>query len=96
MAPKDIRGSAQSLLTLVTLGIGNWLGTLFSGRLKDYYTTPIADPKLLGHMIPGPVNWPMVFLVPGVLTLVCGIAFWLTFQEPKAVEEFPDEAPARG
>ena len=96
VAPKDIRGSAQSLLTLVTLGIGNWLGTLFSGRLKDYYTTPIADPKLLGHMIPGPVNWPMVFLVPGVLTLVCGIAFWLTFQEPKAVEEFPDEAPARG
>jgi len=31
ISPKDIRGSAQSLLTLVTLGLGNFLGTLFTG-----------------------------------------------------------------
>jgi hypothetical protein len=83
VAPRDIRASAQSLLTLVTLGVGNWLGTLFSGWLKDHYTTFVPDPANPTRMIPGDVNWPMVFLVPGVLTVVCGIAFWLTFIEPK-------------
>jgi nucleoside transporter len=80
VSPKDIRASAQSLLTLVTLGFGNYLGTLFCGRLKDHYTTFVLDRT--GQQIPGPVNWPMVFMVPGVLTFLCAIAFWLTFREP--------------
>lgn len=74
VAPKDIRGSAQSLMTLITLGVGNYLGTLFSGWLKDHYTTTTGAVSV--------VNWPMVFLVPGVLTTLCGVAFWLTFVEP--------------
>jgi nucleoside transporter len=82
VAPKDIRGSAQSLMTLVTLGVGNYLGTYFSGHLKDHYTTFIPDPNHVGQMIPGPVNWPMVFMVPAILTTVCGIAFGFTFIEP--------------
>lgn len=86
VAPKDIRGSAQSLMTLVTLGVGNYLGTYFSGHLKDYYTTFIPDPAHAGQMIPGPVNWPMVFMVPAILTTVCGIAFWFTFIEPPSLD----------
>ena len=82
VAPKDIRGSAQSLMTLVTLGIGNYLGTYFSGHLKDFYTTFVPDPSHAGQMIPGPVNWPMVFMVPAILTTLCGLAFWFTFKEP--------------
>ncbi len=89
VAPKDIRASAQGLLTLVTLGFGNWLGTIFCGRLKDYYTTFVPDPKNPGATIPGEVNWAMVFMVPGVLTVLCAIAFWLTFREPRT-----DTAPA--
>lgn len=84
VAPKDIRASAQSLLTLLTLGIGNWLGTLFSGRLKDHYTTFVPDPANAGKMIPGEVNWPMIFMVPAVLTTLCAIAFWFTFREPRS------------
>ena len=81
VAPKDIRASAQSLFTLVTLGVGNWLGTWFSGWIKDHYTTMVPDAT--GKLMPGPVNWPMVFLIPAILTIACAIAFWLTFREPE-------------
>jgi nucleoside transporter len=87
VAPKDIRASAQSLLTLVTLGFGNWLGTLFSGWLKDHYTTFVPDPQNVGQMIPGPVNWPMIFMVPAIITLLCAVAYALTFREPKGATE---------
>jgi nucleoside transporter len=84
VAPKDIRASAQSLLTLITLGIGNWFGTYFCGKLKDYYTKFVPDPNNPGVLIPDPasVNWPMIFLVPAIITILCGIAFWFTFKEP--------------
>jgi nucleoside transporter len=82
VAPKDIRASAQSLLTLITLGFGNLAGTRFCGWLKDHYTTFVPDPNTPGRMIPGTTDWAMVFLWPGVLTVLCAIAFWLTFREP--------------
>lgn len=82
VAPKDIRASAQSLLTLITLGFGNLLGTWFSGWLKDYYTTFGPDPANPARMIPQATDWSMVFIWPGVLTVLCAIAFWLTFKEP--------------
>ena len=81
VSPRDIRGSAQSLMTLVTLGAGNYLGTLFSGWLKDHYTTKVPDPQHIGTMM-NVTNWPMVFMVPAIMTTVCGIAFWFTFIEP--------------
>lgn len=74
VAPKDIRGSAQSLFTLVTLGVGNWLGSVLSGKLQDGFTQN------------GVVNWQLVFIVPATLTLVSAIAFALTFKEPPAEE----------
>ena len=81
VAPRDIRGSAQSLMTLLTLGVGNYLGTLFSGWLKDHYTTNTPDPVHIGQTI-STVYWPSVFMVPALLTLLCGVAFWFTFKEP--------------
>ena len=86
VSPRDIRGSAQSLFTLVTLGVGNWLGTLFSGWLKDHYTSPTSA-----------VNWPMFFIIPAALTTACGIAYLLTFREPTAHsygEDVPSAASA--
>lgn len=74
VAPKDIRASAQSLLTLVTLGVGNLLGTLFSGAIQQHFTEN------------GKTNWAPVFLLPAVLTLICAVAYWLTFKEPKETE----------
>ncbi len=72
VATKDIRASAQSLLTLATLGIGTWLGTQFTG-----YIMKVFDPKI------DPLNWTKVFLVPCALTVVCAIAFLLFFKDPE-------------
>jgi nucleoside transporter len=69
VATKDIRASAQSLLTLVTLGVGTWLGMQFTGYiLGSAYEV---------H------NWTRVFLVPCALTVACAIAFLLFFKDPE-------------
>jgi nucleoside transporter len=81
VAPKDIRASAQSLLTLVTLGFGNLVGTKFCGWMMDFYTRRMPDPTVPGKEI-AETNWAMVFLWPGLLTLFCAIAYWFTFKEP--------------
>lgn len=73
VAPKHIRASAQSLLTLVTLGIGNWLGTQFTA-----YIMKIFDPAS------NVLAWTKVFLVPCALTVLCAIAFLLFFKDDKA------------
>jgi len=80
VAPPDIRGSAQSLLTFVTLGLGNWLGTAFTGFILD--TLKTSD---------GAQQWSYVFLVPCALTVACAVAFLLLFHpaESDATSEQP-------
>lgn len=85
VAPKDIRGSAQSLYTLATLGVGNWLGSILSGQLQQGFTKQVAGKDV--------VDWPMVFIVPATLTLLSAIAFALTFKEPPASEEGQTRSP---
>jgi len=74
VAPRDIRHSAQSLITIVTYGFGNLLGSLFAGWVRDHFTT-----------IEGVTNWTYVFLVPCVLTILCAFAFLLFFK-PKQIQ----------
>ena len=71
IAPADIRASAQSLIAVVILGIGNFVGAIFSGWIKDLFTRNDAT------------NWRSVFWVPTVLTLVCAVAFVFLFRERK-------------
>jgi len=68
VAPRDIRHSAQSLIMLVTYGIGSWLGSHFSGWVHEYFTPE------------GVTNWTGVFLVPCALTVLCAFAFLLFFK----------------
>ena len=75
VASKDIRASAQSLLTLVTLGLGNWLGTQFTGAVKNYF-----KPQ------DNPANWTYFFLVPCSLTILCTISFLVLFKDPEQKE----------
>ena len=77
VAPPDIRASAQSLIAIVALGFGRFLGSLFAGWIKDVFTTDVGT------------NWTNVFLVPCVLTIICAVAFLLFFREGKAT---PDTA----
>jgi len=69
VAPNDIRNSAQSLITVVVLGIGNYIGSLFAGWVQTHFT------------VEGVTNWTGVFLVPVALTVFCAVAFMLFFKE---------------
>ncbi|HPN34537.1 MAG TPA: MFS transporter [bacterium] len=73
IAPSDIRNSAQSFITLVTYGLGNYVGSLFAGWIKSMFTTP-----------EGVTNWTNVFLVPCALTILCAVAFMALFKTDAA------------
>ena len=78
VAPPDIRASAQSLIAIIALGMGRFLGSLFAGGIRDLFTTDAGT------------NWTNVFLVPCALTLLCAVAFLLFFREES--EPAPVEA----
>jgi nucleoside transporter len=71
VAPADIRASAQSLIAIVALGFGRFLGSLFAGWIKTVFTTGTET------------NWTGVFLVPCALTVVAALAFLLFFREER-------------
>jgi nucleoside transporter len=71
VAPRDIRHSAQSLIMLVTYGIGSYLGSLFAGWIRDFFTSG------------GMTNWTGVFIVPCFLTVFCAAAFLLFVREDR-------------
>jgi nucleoside transporter len=73
VAPTDIRASAQSLIAIVALGLGRFLGSLFAGWIKTVFTTGTET------------NWTGVFLVPCALTVICAIAFLIFFREERPV-----------
>jgi len=75
VAPSDIRASAQSLITLATIGLGNYLGSLFAGWIQAVFTGPAGT------------NWRGVFAVPAVLTILCALIFFLFFRTEKNKEE---------
>ncbi len=65
---EDIRSSAQALLIMVTIGLGFFLGTQFTGIVMDRFNKE------------GTFQWRTIFLVPCVLTLICAVAFLLFFK----------------
>ncbi len=71
VAPNDVRASAQSLIAIIALGLGRFLGSLFAGWIKDIFT--VGDVT----------NWRAVFLVPCTLTILCALAFVLFFREQR-------------
>ncbi len=68
VAPPDIRASAQALISVVTLGLGNFIGTQITGTVMDIFR---KDNKF---------RWRPIFLIPCVLTIVCAVAFVLFFK----------------
>jgi len=76
VAPQDIRASAQSLLALITLGVGSFLGMQFAGFIMKVFTSRVGETVV--------TNWRGVFIVPVVLTIACAIAFLIWFRPEKA------------
>ncbi len=66
-APQAIRASAQGFLTLVTLGIGGFIGTWLAGLTADAFAND------------GVVDWKSFWLVPAAAAVVVMIGFALTF-----------------
>ncbi|MGH7503439.1 MAG: MFS transporter, partial [Longimicrobiales bacterium] len=66
VAPPDIRSSAQALINVAVLGLGALIGALFAGELMQRAT------------VAGTTNYFIVFLVPGIITLLCALAFAAT------------------
>lgn len=84
IAHKDIRASAQSLVALIVLGAGTYVGSLFAGWIGSAFTNPVTKVE----------NWTGVFLVPCALTIVCAIVFPFLFRDTPAVaKEAVDEEP---
>ncbi|NNM03994.1 MAG: MFS transporter [Gemmatimonadetes bacterium] len=77
VAPPDIRASAQSMIAIVALGLGRFLGSLFAGKVQEIFTTDMGT------------NWTGVFLVPCALTMLCAVAFLLFFREEPRSGETP-------
>lgn len=71
VSPPDIRASAQSMIAIVTLGLGNFLGSLFVGWIQTMFTGPEGT------------DWRSVFIIPTILTIFCAAAFILLFKERK-------------
>lgn len=69
VAPPDIRASAQGLIFVVTLGLGNFIGTQFTGVILDYFKTK-----------EGKFRWRPIFLIPCLLTIACAVAFIIFFR----------------
>jgi len=73
--PKDIRASAQSLWAVFVLGFGAIVGGFFAGAIKDYFTQGTGETAV--------TNWPAVFSVPLVITIVCAVGLLIFFREPE-------------
>lgn len=68
-APPAIRASAQGFLTLVTLGVGGFVGTWIAGVTADYFKT--------GEQ----VNWHRFWLVPAAAAAVVLVLFAFSFYD---------------
>jgi nucleoside transporter len=71
---KSRRARAQSFLAMVTLGIGQIIGSNLAGAIYDHYVQPAG-----GH------DWKMIWLVPAALSAVVLVIFLITFKRPKIV-----------
>ncbi len=72
-APSSVRASAQGLITLVTYGLGMYIGSIISGRVVDYFT--VAQVK----------EWTNIWLFPAVLAGVVLFIFTIAFREKATI-----------
>lgn len=76
-ATGEMRASAQALLTFFTLGLGNFLGTLFTGWCLGVFRNGET----------GAMAWSQFFLVPAGICIAVGVVFLLFFKDDISPEE---------
>ncbi len=70
-APKEIRASAQALFSLLTYGVGMWLGSILSGYMNQAFTV---------NSLVNQVDWYRFWLVPAYGVIAGVIIFGLLFR----------------
>lgn len=75
-AGDKIKSQAQGLISLATYGVGMFIGSIISGKVKDMYST--TDPVI--------TNWTNVWLVPAGIAFVVLLLFILFFREDKSID----------
>jgi nucleoside transporter len=75
VAPKEIRGSAQGFLVLVTLGAGMFIGAHIAGQIKA------------GNTIEDVADWKTIWMWPALMAAVVLVIFGLLFRDPPGAEE---------
>lgn len=80
-APKEIQAQAQGLISLITFGLGWFVGSLLAGRVIDAYAIKEivkGVEKAVSH------DWQAIWLTPIILAVVI-TAFFVIFFNDKAV-----------
>jgi MFS family permease len=68
VAPKDVLASMQALIFMAQTGVGMFLGTQFAGIIMDKCR------------VEGRFQWRQLWMVPGVIMLVCVLALIVLFK----------------
>jgi nucleoside transporter len=76
-AGDKIKSQAQGLITLATYGIGMFIGSIISGKVKDTYTAP-------NEMGVDVTNWLSVWLVPSGIAAAALVFLLLLFNDKKS------------
>jgi nucleoside transporter len=71
-APPQLRGAAQGFIAFVTLGVGAFIGSILSGRVRAHFETAPDS---------GIYHWDQFWRVPAVLALIVLILFAVFFRE---------------
>lgn len=72
-AGKFIKSSAQGMLTFATYGVGMLIGSYLSGILTEKFVAPATSPFSY--------DWHMVWIVPGMISILVLVVFALFFKE---------------
>jgi nucleoside transporter len=96
-APRELRASAQGLLTLITLGLGMFVGNILAGYAKDLaQVPPIEGLSLSRSFLPtflweptttsavtSTTHWPSVWAPAAIGCGIAVVLFFVGFREPK-------------
>lgn len=91
-APKEIQASAQGLITLITFGLGWFLGVNAAGAVIGLYK---AAPGV-GGIASNQHHWQIIWLWPFVMIVVVFVMFLLGFRDnARVVRDEPAAAEAK-
>lgn len=72
IAPQQIRGQAQGMLVLFTLGLGLFVGAQVAGEVET------------GHTLDGVVEWRPLWAKPAIFAAIVMVIFLLLFKESRS------------